>query len=1020
MTLLLLRRSWGNMSEPHFGPTGESLAQEVQFGDFTLNYSRYQLLRGDRPLRLEKRPMDLLILLVQRGGELVTRDEIAERLWGKDVFLDINHSINTAIRKVRQVLRDDPDKPRYIETVVGKGYRFAAPVTRKSGGSTPMPQSRPRDTSPPAPMQMVVGRESVLCEMTAACETAVAGHRQVLFITGEPGIGKTTTVQAFLADIVNSGRSLRAAWGQCIQHYGIGEPYQPLLEALVRLCQQPDGDRFLSALQHHGPTWLAQMPGLLTLGDRATLERAAANATPARMLRELTNTLEAIADMTPFVLWVDDLQWSDASTLDWISAFAQRPEPARILLIGTFRPPESTGIEHPLDDVTDRLTQRGCGREIALGGLDKAAIIHYLEGRYPPALSQEQRFAQLAQVVQMRTAGNPLFMINVLDDLVARGLLVRQDGGWIVNTEIETLDLGVPDDVRKTIERMIERLPAAERELLEVASGVGLDFSASSVATAIGRQAIDVERAFAVLGRQQRFLRYLGPVDYPDGSVSSRFEFVHALYRDVLYERIPVGYRIELHRRLGDALEALWGERSSEIAAELAMHFEQGRRLERAGFYRRHAALNAQRRRAYGEARVHFERALSLLSMEPPSNDRTEREALLQMGLGAALMPALGWGAPEVEESYARARTLCEGLKDNLGLFPALWGLWLFYWGRGPLSTAQQIADDLSRLSCGHDDLALRLQAKHACWATAFLRGDLEQACDHAADGLALYKADRDAPMAATYGSHDAGVCARYFRARALAMRGKLVEAVQTADEAIAAARALNDQFSLALAHVFASSVHEVCRDVTAVKTHADAAINIARTEDFRLMDLWAAPLQGWSAVHEGRHGEGLQCIEGALAEARSNGSNSFAPYSLGLYAECCLIAGRTVDADNAIAEAFAIVSRTGERFWEAELLRLQGEIELVRSGGRCVDPHIEITFLTAIDVAHRAGARVLVLRACRSLAKFYHCLGRSSDGRRIVASAQSEFSEGLSLEDKDILEFLLREHDVGDSCIEG
>ena len=118
--------------------------------------------------------------------------------------------------------------------------------------------------------------------------------------------------------------------------------------------------------------------------------------------------------MTPFVLWVDDLQWSDASTLDWISAFAQRPEPARILLIGTFRPPETKGIEHPLDAVADCLMQRGCGREIALGGLDKAAIIHYLERRYPPALGQEQRFAQLAQVVQMRTAGNPLFMINVL------------------------------------------------------------------------------------------------------------------------------------------------------------------------------------------------------------------------------------------------------------------------------------------------------------------------------------------------------------------------------------------------------------------------------------------------------------------------------------------------------------------------------------------------------------------------------------------------------------------------------
>jgi len=531
---------------------------------------------------------------------------------------------------------------------------------------------------------------------------------------------------------------------------------------------------------------------------------------------------------------------------------------------------------------------------------------------------------------------------------------------------------------------------------------------------------MDVERALAALNRQQRFLRYLGPVDYPDGSVSSRFEFVHALYRDVLYDRIPVGYRKELHRRVGQALEALWGERSSEIAAELAMHFEQSRLLERAGFYRRHAALNAQRRRAYGEARMHFERALSLLSMEPPSDDRTEREALLRMGLGAALMPALGWGAPEVEQSYARALTLCEGFKDNVGLFPALWGLWLFYWGRGPLSTAQQIADDLRRLSCGHDDLALRLQAQHACWATAFLRGHLEQACDQAAGGLALYKADRDAPMAASYGSHDAGVCARYFRARALAMRGMLAEAVQTADKAIEAARALNDPFSLALAHVFASSVHEVRRDVTAVKTHADAALNIARAEDFRLLNVWAAPLQGWSAVHEGRHGKGLQYIEAALAEARSNGSNSFVPYSLGLYAECCLIAGRTADADNAIAEAFAIVSRTGERFWEAELFRLRGEIELVRSAGRCVDPQIETTFLTAIDVAQRAGARVLVLRASRSLAKFYHCVGRSNDGRRILASPQREFSEGLLSEDKHILEFLLREQNVGDSCIEG
>jgi DNA-binding winged helix-turn-helix (wHTH) protein/predicted ATPase len=980
------------------------VVERFQFGNFILDESRYCLQRGERQLRLEKRPMELLILLVKRRGQLVSRAEIAERLWGKDVFLDVDHSINTAIRKVRQSLGDDPDKPRFVETVVGKGYRFAAPVICRNGSSSLQVEALPSPIK-----SLLVGRESVLRELSAAYENAVAGHRQILFITGEPGIGKTTTVQAFLSEVVGSGQLLGAAWGQCIQHYGVGEPYQPLLEALRRLCQQSDGNRFVSVLERHGPTWLVQMPGLLTGKNLATLERTAASATRERMLRELTNTLEAMTAITPLVLWVDDLQWSDASTLDWIAAFAQRSDPARIVLIGTFRPPEISGIEYPLAIVTDRLIERGCVREIALAGLDKGAVINYSERRYPPAPGQELRFAQLGQVVQMRTAGNPLFMINVLGDLVARGLLVQQDRGWIVNTEIGTFDLGVPDDVRRTIDRMLERLPVAERELLEVASVVGLTFSASAVGAAVGRLPSDIERALAALSRQQRFVRYVGPVDYPDESISSRFDFVHALYRDVLYDRVPVGCRIELHRKVGDALEISWGERSPEIAAELAMHFEQSREFKRAGFYRRYAALNAQGRRAYSEARMHFERALALLALEPATRDRTEREALLRMGLGAALMPALGWGAPEVEESYARARTLCEGLEDKTVLFPALWGLWLFYWGRGPLSAAQEIADDLTRLSRATDDLVLRVQAHHACWATAFLRGNLDQACSHAAEGLALYDAHRDAPMATIYGSHDAAVCARYFRARALALKGRLDEAMRTADEAVEAARTLKDPFSLALAHVFASSVQEARRDVPAVKAHAEAATRIARAEDFRLMGAWAAPLEGWAAVQEGHHQEGMQCIEAALAEARSNGSNSFLPYSLGLYAECCLITGRTEHAHTAVAEALAIVYRTGERFWEPELLRLQGEIELVRTGG-CPYSQVEAMFLAAIDVAQRAGARVLALRASASLAKLWRRLDRINDAQRILASAQSEFSDGLSSEDRRLAEFLLRQ----------
>jgi len=125
-------------------PCGEVTAQEFHFGEFTLDESGYRLQRGARQLRLEKLPMELLILLVQRHGELVSREEIADRLWRKDVFVDIDHSINTAVRKIRLVLRDDPEKPRFVETVVGKGYRFTAAVTHNNGSSETPPLARER------------------------------------------------------------------------------------------------------------------------------------------------------------------------------------------------------------------------------------------------------------------------------------------------------------------------------------------------------------------------------------------------------------------------------------------------------------------------------------------------------------------------------------------------------------------------------------------------------------------------------------------------------------------------------------------------------------------------------------------------------------------------------------------------------------------------------------------------------------------------------------------------------------
>lgn len=960
----------------------------MQFGHYQLD-SAQGLRRGSRELRLTPKALSVLCLLAERAGEVVSKEELFRVVWHDAAVSD--SALTSCIQELRRALRDDSRRPRYIETLHRRGYRFVARISfayRKESQAAALPPVR--EDRP------VVGREAVLDQMLGAFAAAEGGGRQVLFLTGEPGIGKTTVVQSFLARIAARG-GVRVTWGQCVQHYGIGEPYQPLLEAITRLCRQDGGDRLVPLFERYSPTWLAQLPALAAPARLAKLQRTAAGATRERMLRELTDALEAITAQEPLVLWLEDLHWTDMSTLDWVVSFAQRPERARLLLIGTFWPPSVIGARQPVSVAAERLRVQGFCRQIRLGGLEEAAVADYIALQFPAMRGQEESLRRLAGLVQRRTGGNPLFIVNVLGDLAARGLLVEQDRRWRLRSEVGAPDLGIPDDVRRTIERQIDRLEAGECALLEIASVAGATFSTAAVAEAAGRSSNEVEAALAALARQQRFVREAGVFEYPDGTAAARFEFLHVLYRDVLYERVPAGRRAELHRLAGTRAEAVYGERAPEIAAELAMHFERSRDLRRAGIYLQHAAENARRRSAYPEARMHYERALALLESEPPGRERNERETALRIGLGSAIMPTRGWGAPEVEEAFARARALCQGLGDTARLFPALWGLWLFYWGRGPLRAAHELAGDLMGLAGRREDPALLLQAHHACWATAFLQGDLEAVRRHASEGMRLYRADRDAAMAATYGSHDAGVCSRLFLGRALALLGSLDEAARIGGEAIELARDLGEPFSLALAHVFAAAAHQAGRDAKGARKHAQAAAAIAREQDFRLMLAWAAPVEGWAAVEQGQTREGLDRIAGGLAEARATGSNTFLPYFLGLRADALLKSGQAAAGLKAIDEAFGIGRRSGERFWEPELHRLRGELELAVHASATLQA--ERSFLQAIEAARSQGAKLLALRAAVSLGRLWQGGHRGAEARRLVEEARAGI-EGANLPD--------------------
>ena len=949
------------------------------FGEYQLDPAQ-GLKRGQHDIRITPKSLSLLCLLAQRAGQVVTKEEIFRLVWRDTAVSD--SALTSCIQELRGALGDEVKRPRYIETLHRRGYRFVARTL--NGITQPPPVMAVPLLRPDIPF---VGREAPVKEMVSAWTSANHGRRQVLFITGDAGAGKTTTVSVFLTRLAAAG-PIRAIWAQCVQHFGVGEPYEPLLEAITRLCRQASGQQFLSTLEQHAPTWLAQIPGLLPPRRFAELQRGAAGTTKERMLRELTGALEAITVDAPLILWLEDLQWSDVSTLDWISTFAARPEAARLLLIGTVRSSELASTHQRLASLIDNLVLKGLCRELVLHGLDEPATAEYVSLRFPCRAGEAESFASLARLVQRHTAGNPLFVTHVFNDLVSRGCLLETGGNWCLSGPIGAPDLGIPESLRRVINGEIDQLSVAERALLEVASVVGMNFALQIVASVMETPTREAEATLSSLVYRQRFVGRSQTLETA-GSVASGFRFLHVLYRDAFYQRIAPGRLAQLHQSVGDCKESVQADSVQLIAAELAMHFELAGKIDRAVFYLQQAAQNARSRSAFVEAKIHLDKALLLIQQQAVTRERNEHEAILLIELGAIFQATHGWGAKQAEDSYSRAQRLLQDLGKEARSFTALWGLWLFYWGRGFLDNAWDLVEDLLDIASRVGGPATLVQAHHAAWATAFSRGDLNTTLQHTDEGLRLYDEERDSPLLARFGSHDAKVCCHMFRARALALLGRTEEATEHSNNSIEFARKIIHPFSHALALVFASGLGQLVCDCLATRNHAAAAIKIAREQEFRLLLAWASAFDGWAEAHDGESKDGLQKIINSIGSVREISCGQFQPHLLGLLAETRLKAGQFPEAMSAVEEALNLAVQSGERFYEAELLRLKGEVQSVtkhetpRQGERAL--------LDSLEVSKKQNAHLFTLRTVVSLARLWIREGKHQQARELISRTMVE-----------------------------
>jgi len=590
------------------------------------------LVRNGERRVLSPKDFALLYYLSRHRDRVVPHHELLEAVW-PDVHV-VPDVLKVRVARLRRILGDDSGAPRFIVNSHGEGYRFLAPIVIRDSDvsdrpvaalnaaqSNAMPRTAVKHASG---AHCVVGRDFEHAALDRFLECAADGTRQIVFVSGEPGIGKTTLIDLFLAALgpgsdagagptgSSEGRRLPPVWigrGQCVEQYGQGEPFLPIMQALDSLSRHGGRGELVSVLRQAAPTWLAELPSLIDIEERQRLSRPS-NPAPAwnRMLRELAEALETLSaprfdgSRAVLVLVLEDLHWADPSTIDLLAVVARRREPARLLVIASYRTGEPLHTDAPLRALLQELRVHSIGNELALGPISESDVASYLATRFGGAIP-----ADVIRRLHCRSDGNPLFLIDIVRDLVANGLIANADGAWKVEGIAAAVGVTTPSSIRQLVGRQRDRMAAGDCRLLEAASVAGSEFSSYELAAALECDVTDVEESCLRLAERDQFVRLDGVHAWPDCTEAMRFRFLHELYREVWRGRVTAALRRTWHLRIGECKERAYGVAAHQIASELAEHFAQGGDLWRAVAYHGEANRQAVGRGARVEARAHLD-----------------------------------------------------------------------------------------------------------------------------------------------------------------------------------------------------------------------------------------------------------------------------------------------------------------------------------------------------------------------------------------------------------------------------
>ena len=941
--------------------------QAISFGDFRLDLTRQELILYGEPVPLRRKTWETLLYLARRPGVLVTTHELLDAVWPDTAVTP--STLTNVISELRGVLDDRGDTPRIIATVHRRGYRFIAEI-----GATVAVEPVSRPESLRLDEGDSIGRAAEMAALREHWQQALGGRRQIVFVAGDPGIGKTTLVSRFVASCRESAAPPRVARAACVDQTSLREAYMPVLEMIEEIASSDPA--VVALLRQYAPTWLAQMLALLPAQEMQALRLSLAGGGSERMLREGVMFFDALAAQRPLLLVIEDLHWSDPATIDLIVAMARRPQLSRWMAVLTYRPVEAVVRSHPVGTMARQLRLQRYAAQLTLPPFSSAEVRSYLTSRFGDSIAD-----RLVPLIEPHSGGNPLFVSAIADHLIETGRLTADESGWNL-VESTGEEIGLPDELRTMIGSQLEALSHESRTLLAAGAVEGEELSARVVAAATGLPQLEVEDALHTLALRHHLISPVTDRPWPDGHAGSRYRFRHALYRRALLEGISRSHLHQLHQRIGLCLEAVYGERAPEIATTLLTHFEACDDVERRVRYRALVGTAATLRFAYEDALRHFDEALVQVQRLPESPERWRQQANLELAIANSGILAGGNADIRVLEAFQRAEASAREAGAPRERFRALLGVSGVLQDLADVRAFGAAVDQLGEL--GPELPTLEAQIWWRRGEAAYWRCELVEARE-ALERSLTSRGEASVPVIV---DHRSVVLARL--SAVLTLLGEFDAATRAREGALRRAEEYGGAFNKCFVFWLCTIpcvLSQQAEKAWELSRRCEAALQEYDFGSFRQLPSWTIAL---GRIVDGVPGGLAEALEGSLRNAgRAQGT-----VYMTIIAQEQLSKGDPVSALNTIAAALDESEQTGILWMVPELLRLKGEVMLAEASpgsgrGRrrpVTSAEAEACFRESLAVSRRAHAGLWQLRTGVSLARYLARNNRKSEARELLA----------------------------------